>query len=254
MIDVLLTARVFSSTRYMPPEVYACFAKHADFRAQMQPPIDVYAFGLILWEILASRTGTTPPDSPNISPGVVVRKRMPFNRTRHRSRAKSLRMHTQVFRRPATQTKVSATTVGFEGVDNAATAGGVDAVGRSESGNDDAFPSSKEVPETTDASTPEAPSPAKNLFELQQVCLRKSFKKDGIPLPIEEVLDVWELPDVCAIRADCPVRIIPSLARVEAGHTMCVINRCLIFRFTLGLSSLVLVRLLYHRLCASVGT
>ena len=186
----------------MPPEVYACFANHADFSAQIQPPIDVYAFGLILWEILASRTGTTPPESPNTSPGVVVRKRIPFNRPRHRSRGKSLRMHTQVFRHPPAHQMVSATTAGFEDKDTAVTGDGVNAVQRSGSENERVVHSSTEE---IIIDVPTQKTSAKDLCELQQVRLRKSFKKDGTPLPIEEVLDLWELPDVCAIRADCPV-------------------------------------------------
>jgi serine/threonine protein kinase len=39
---------------YMAPEVYACFVSDADCRPKMKAAIDVYAFGLILWELFSA--------------------------------------------------------------------------------------------------------------------------------------------------------------------------------------------------------
>lgn len=44
--------QALGTIEYMAPEVFACYAMDADCRGRMNMPIDVYAFGVMLWELM----------------------------------------------------------------------------------------------------------------------------------------------------------------------------------------------------------
>eukprot|EP00750_Incisomonas_marina_P003811 INCI13414.6.p1 GENE.INCI13414.6~~INCI13414.6.p1 ORF type:complete len:912 (-),score=120.58 INCI13414.6:2319-5054(-) len=50
--DVLPPLQALGTIEYMAPEVFACYAMDADCRGRMNMPIDVYAFGIMLWELM----------------------------------------------------------------------------------------------------------------------------------------------------------------------------------------------------------
>lgn len=42
------------TVEYMAPEIFACYVSHANCRGRMREPMDVYSFGVLLWELLQS--------------------------------------------------------------------------------------------------------------------------------------------------------------------------------------------------------
>jgi len=160
------------TVEYMPPEVFACFVTHASCDAAMTSPMDVYAFGLILWELLASRANSMHSDSPTASPAGLLRKRIVV---REGANIKSAHVPGARGGHGPTRGKGESRFVDSNGPKSGLSRLGV--------------ASSRE-----------------SLQKLAQIRRRRSYQPTGVPVPLETVYTFWELPPMAALPEDTPVR------------------------------------------------
>eukprot|EP00750_Incisomonas_marina_P018835 INCI3153.2.p1 GENE.INCI3153.2~~INCI3153.2.p1 ORF type:complete len:1335 (-),score=150.16 INCI3153.2:1269-5273(-) len=184
---------------YMAPEIFACYATGADCRGRFSPSIDVYAFGVIVWELLqgpseyrASTSTTGPTQHAN-----GVWSSHDFTASR------SLPSRTNAATSSVQQTSKARTVVGMASSRHHADRMEPQAVSR---GADDILPLPAGSGDGSNANS--AVDVVSNLELLRQVRYPRAPNRNSwsppAPLSLIQISATWSIPDLDVLPQTCP--------------------------------------------------